>query len=253
MRRTKKNVGSLLTSFRKRMLKLRKKSVTGIGFTMIEILVVVAIIGILTTLAIISYTGAQRQARDTQRKSDIKQYQMALESYSAKNNGTYPVSAGGSVKDLCDDGTLEMTSCPSDPDDEEYYYYASDGVAYTLSAGLESKEVDWVASSDGTTTERASTSTSTPTSVATRTSTPTSVATALPTATPTVRPTTTPTPTACTGCYSGGVCYPGTELTRCGYAGNTCQNCSLLDRPDLGVTYVCEDQQCQIPLTGEPL
>lgn len=241
------------------MKKIKKNikgmSVLDMGFTLVEILVVIAIIGILATLAIISYTGAQKQARDTQRKSDIKQYQMALESYSAKNNGTYPVSTGAtSVTDYCVD--LEMDSCPDDPVTDDGYRYTSDGLTYTLNATLESKEVDWVASSDGTTTEQVSVSTTAPTSVATATAT--AVATARPTATATSTsksaPTAIPTATTCSGCYSGGVCYSGLETTLCGRSGETCVNCSLQDRPDIEVYYTCNEAgRCHIPSVGEPL
>lgn len=61
------------------------------GFTLIEILVVVAIIGILAALATVSYSAARAQARDAQRKSDLKQIQNALQLY-FNENGTYPVS-----------------------------------------------------------------------------------------------------------------------------------------------------------------
>ena len=59
------------------------------GFTLIEIIVVVAIIGILATVVIISLSGAQAKARDSQRVSDIKQIQSAVEMYHEVNN-KYP-------------------------------------------------------------------------------------------------------------------------------------------------------------------
>ncbi|MFZ5932785.1 MAG: type II secretion system protein [Patescibacteria group bacterium] len=106
------------------------------GFTMVELLVVIAIIGILASMALVSYTGSQKQTRDTQRKSDTKQYQLALENYANKNNGLYPqrpttVSADTT---LCSD--LGLTGCPSDPreakDASFDYKYQSDG---TISDG----------------------------------------------------------------------------------------------------------------------
>ena len=56
------------------------------GFTLIELLIVIAIIGLLSTLAVISMSGARAKARDAQRLSDLKQMQTALEiSYSNAN------------------------------------------------------------------------------------------------------------------------------------------------------------------------
>ena len=52
---------------------LRKES----GFTIIELLIVIAIIGILATLVLTNFQGAQAKGRDTVRKNDINSlYQM---------------------------------------------------------------------------------------------------------------------------------------------------------------------------------
>lgn len=59
------------------------------GFTLIEILVVVAIIGILTSVAVVGYAQARMKARDSQRMSDLRQVQRALELYYLANN-QYP-------------------------------------------------------------------------------------------------------------------------------------------------------------------
>ena len=42
------------------------------GFTLIELLVVIVIIAILSTIIIVSYTGAQRKARDGKRRTDVQ-------------------------------------------------------------------------------------------------------------------------------------------------------------------------------------
>ena len=78
------------------------------GFTLIELLIVIAIIGLLSTLAIISMSGARAKARDAQRLSDLKQIQTALEIlYSDANtydpgcettgNCTVPYKLGGNL------------------------------------------------------------------------------------------------------------------------------------------------------------
>lgn len=103
------------------------------GFTLIELLVVISIIGILAALATFSFTGAQRQTRDSARKSDIKQYQTSIESWASKNNGLYPrrpdaAGVQASVR-LCTD--LALTTCPEDAkyvsDNTFMYRYQSNG------------------------------------------------------------------------------------------------------------------------------
>jgi prepilin-type N-terminal cleavage/methylation domain-containing protein len=67
------------------------------GFTLIELMVVIAVIGILAAIALVSLTGVQKTARDATRKSNIADYATALARYYTDNQ-TYPVSAvGGDV------------------------------------------------------------------------------------------------------------------------------------------------------------
>ena len=51
------------------------------GFTLVELLIVVAIIGILSTLLMANFIGVRQRARDAQRKADLRQIQSALELY----------------------------------------------------------------------------------------------------------------------------------------------------------------------------
>ena len=71
------------------MVRLQNKSK---GFTIVELLIVIVVIGILATLVIVTFTGIQQKARDSKRKTDIGAVQAALESYYSSNN-TYPTSA----------------------------------------------------------------------------------------------------------------------------------------------------------------
>ncbi|HZJ34877.1 MAG TPA: fibronectin type III domain-containing protein [Candidatus Angelobacter sp.] len=59
------------------------------GFTIIELLVVVSIMGILTTVGIISFSRIQSDSRDSQRSSKITVIAEALEKY-YDENGEYP-------------------------------------------------------------------------------------------------------------------------------------------------------------------
>jgi type II secretion system protein G len=59
------------------------------GFTIVELLIVIVVIGILATLVIVTFTGIQQKARNTKRQTDINAVQSHLEAYKAQN-GYYP-------------------------------------------------------------------------------------------------------------------------------------------------------------------
>lgn len=60
------------------------------AFTLLEILVVVGIIAILIAMGAVSYSSAQKKARDAKRKSDLKSIQNAMEQYYANCTSLYP-------------------------------------------------------------------------------------------------------------------------------------------------------------------
>lgn len=61
------------------------------GFSLIELMVVVGIIGLLSSIVIVSLGDAQKKARDGRRIADIKSIQLALSLYYA-DNGMYPLN-----------------------------------------------------------------------------------------------------------------------------------------------------------------
>jgi prepilin-type N-terminal cleavage/methylation domain-containing protein len=55
------------------------------GFTLIELLIVISIIGVLSGLAIVNFSGAQRSARDTERKKELEAVKTALVDWKLDN------------------------------------------------------------------------------------------------------------------------------------------------------------------------
>lgn len=62
------------------------------GFTIVELLIVIVVIGILAALVITTFTGIQQKARNTERQTDIKALHGQVEAYYAQN-GKYPTLA----------------------------------------------------------------------------------------------------------------------------------------------------------------
>lgn len=71
------------------MISLKKRQS---GFTIVELLIVIVIIGILATLVIVTFSGIQQKARDTARKTDINALDSHIEAFYA-NSGNYPTLA----------------------------------------------------------------------------------------------------------------------------------------------------------------
>ena len=61
------------------------------GFTLIEILIVAAIVGLLGVLASVALDSARERARDAKRMSDVARVQVALELYFNDHN-SYPTA-----------------------------------------------------------------------------------------------------------------------------------------------------------------
>ena len=49
------------------------------GFTIVELLIVIVVIGILAALVVVTYSGIQQKARDTERKTDVNALHGQLE------------------------------------------------------------------------------------------------------------------------------------------------------------------------------
>lgn len=99
------------------------------GFTLVEILVVVAIIAVLVGIVGGNFIGSRLRARDSERKNSISQVAKALELYVGDYN-FYPPSVGGQIDGIAwgnvwidDENTIYMKQLPSDSREPQIQYY----------------------------------------------------------------------------------------------------------------------------------
>ena len=168
------------------------------GYTLLELLVAVLLIGLVVMIAMASWTKAQSKARDGRRKADLAIVKLALEAYFNDHN-EYPEGLNFSVKgEKFWDATTEEVYFKALPNDPLYpirrYCYTADGdwMGYTLGADFENEAMEC---------------NSVP--VISPTPSPTIAVTPAPTAGPTLIPVPTPTatPSGCVPCSGLGVSY----------------------------------------------
>jgi prepilin-type N-terminal cleavage/methylation domain-containing protein len=118
------------------------------GFTLVELLIVIAILSILSTLGVSNFQSARIKARDIARKSDLATIAKSLEAY-VNDHRSYPLSNSSNKiicnsPNICDwgapfsDGTTLYTSTlPREAKTTQQYIYVSDGQSFSLYAHLE--------------------------------------------------------------------------------------------------------------------
>jgi prepilin-type N-terminal cleavage/methylation domain-containing protein len=137
-------------------MKNRKKTQFQQAFTLVELIIAMAIIAILSGLTIRTFGTVQNKTRDSRRKQDLQAIVEAFEMY-YNDLGHYPYASGGQIMgcgenatQACNwgdifqntsNGTLYMAELPQDPGGAQYFYLAdSEGTTYRLFAYLENEE-----------------------------------------------------------------------------------------------------------------
>lgn len=107
----------------KKINSTKQNKIKKTGFTLFELLVSISIIGILTALASVAFSGAQKKARDARRMQDVRAIQTAAEQfYSQSPTYSYPASGSYSSGNVwvSGTGTTILASYPIDPKGVEY-------------------------------------------------------------------------------------------------------------------------------------
>lgn len=95
-----------------------------LGFTMIELLVVVAILGVLSALVTFSVTRYMARSRDTTRKSDLQKMSVAMEDYYNDHECYPPAINAAAACPAAWSGSLDTyMTVPCDPRSNDNYLY----------------------------------------------------------------------------------------------------------------------------------
>jgi general secretion pathway protein G len=122
------------------------------GFSLIELLVVISIIGVLIGLSAFGLQGARQSARDARRVADIEQIRSGLELYKA-DCGVYPTEdelngpvnpqgdlIGSGLTPTCLATNTYISNIPQDPHPGRAYVYSrTTPTTYEICAAMESR------------------------------------------------------------------------------------------------------------------
>lgn len=81
------------------------------GFTIVELLIVIVIIGILAAITIVAYNGIQAKARDSGRITKVKNIAKAIELYYVDNGKYPPILDGSGHESTCGSQTENWGHC----------------------------------------------------------------------------------------------------------------------------------------------
>lgn len=104
------------------------------GFTIVELLIVIVVIGILAAIVIVAFNGVQSSARLASVKSDLAGMAKQMELYKAKNNGQYPLNVTA-----LDDVLMKANQGIYDVRNNLYFIADTGGRWYAIGAIVDNK------------------------------------------------------------------------------------------------------------------
>ncbi len=107
------------------------KNKKNLAFTLLEMLIVVGIISLLMGVGVVSFSTAQKKARDAKKRADLKAIQNALEEYYSICGYKYPTSLGTEI--VCSTPSAEiMKTVPTNPKTGKVYSNDPDETTVTM-------------------------------------------------------------------------------------------------------------------------
>ena len=111
--------------------RLRSRSKDESGFTLVELLVVMLIIGILAAIAIPSFFAQRDKATDSDAKSAARTAQTSIETYATDNDGSYALATPADLEDI--EATLDASKLAVTSDADTYTVTATSDTGNTFS------------------------------------------------------------------------------------------------------------------------
>jgi len=127
----------------KRVTTLSINELSRAGFTLVEIIIVLAIVGLIFVIIFLAVAAAQRGARDTARKDNVNRLVASIQQTAGNNNGVYPTIVAPTT--ACSPGPCAWTAAASNTLAGWSFTMSNPLTTFSIAAPADSATLSWVA------------------------------------------------------------------------------------------------------------
>jgi len=113
------------------------------GFTLVEIIIVLAIVGLIFVIIFLAVSAAQRGQRDTARKDNVNRMIATIQQTAGNNNGNFPTIVAPTT--ACSPGPCAWTAAISNTSGGWNFTMNSPLTTFSIAAPADSVTLSWVA------------------------------------------------------------------------------------------------------------
>jgi len=141
------NVDESQVRISKRITTMSINELSRAGFTLVEIIIVLAIVGLIFVIIFFAVSAAQRGQRDTARKDNVNRFVSSIQQVTANNNGTFPTIVAPTTACAPPNTACGWTAAASGTAAGWSFNMNSPLTTFSIAAPTDSLTLSWVSAS----------------------------------------------------------------------------------------------------------